>query len=77
MSRKTKRVSRRSKTHKKHKIHKKHKTRTKRHLNRKRRKILIQGLPLFSKPINDKSNQIIISYDTKASGNMIPGLRNM
>jgi len=74
MSRKTKRVSRRSKSHGKNKSHGKH---TLRHLNRKGRKILIQGLPLFSKPINDKSKQIIISYDTKASGNMIPGLRNM
>jgi hypothetical protein len=75
MSRKTKRVSRKKNMSKKHKKH------TIRHLYRKRRQILSipgsQGLPLFSKPVNKKSNRIVINNNTMVSGNMIPGLRNM
>lgn len=75
MSRKTKRVSRKKNTSKKHKKY------TRRHLYIKRRQILSipgsQGLPLFSKPVNKKSNRIVINNNTRVSGNMIPGLRNM
>jgi hypothetical protein len=75
MSRKTKRVSRKKNRSKKHKKY------TRRHLYRKRRQILSipgsQGLPLFSKPVNKKSNRILINNNTMVSGNMIPGLRNM
>ena len=81
MSKKTRRTHKRHikkyRTHKKHVTHKRH---TRRHLYRKRREIVTlpgsKGMPLFSAPINNKPNKIMVN-SKRESGNMIPGLRNM
>jgi hypothetical protein len=82
MSKKTRKIHKRHvKRHRMHKRNRTQKRHTRRHLYRKRRQILSipgsQGLPLFSKPVNKKSNRILINNNTMVSGNMIPGLRNM
>ncbi len=50
------------------------------HLYRKRRDILVlpgsKGIPLFSLPIHNKPNIIMVN-NRMESGNMIPGLRTM
>jgi hypothetical protein len=80
MSRKTRRSHKSNKRHRTHKKHVTHKRHTRRHLYRKRREIVTvpgsKGMPLFSEPINNKSNKIMVN-SKRESGNMIPGLRNM
>ena len=64
------------------KISKRHKRRQKgtHRLYRKRRDILTlpdsKGIPLFSAPIHNKPNKIMVN-SKRESGNMIHGLRNM
>lgn len=83
MSKKTQRRHKRHRTYKKHRIHKKHKTHrrhTRRYLYRKNRQIFnipgSQGVPLFSVPEKNNLQKILINQ-SKQSGNMIIGLRNM
>lgn len=81
MSKKTRRTHKRhTKRHRTHKKHVSHKRHTRRHLYRKRREIVTlpgsKGMPLFSIPINNKPNKIMVN-SKRESGNMIPGLRNM
>ena len=74
MGKKTRKISKRHR-----KTHKRRQKGTHR-LYRKRRDILTlpgsKGIPLFSAPIHNKPNKIMVN-SKRESGNMIQGLRNM
>jgi|LakMenEpi03Aug12_release.lakeMendotaPanAssembly.Ray.scaffolds.fasta_scaffold883376_2 hypothetical protein len=90
MSKKTRRIRKshikrhrtykKHRTHKRERTHKRHRTHNRHHSYRKRREIVTvpgsKGIPLFSAPINNKLNKIMVNSEME-SGNMIPGLRNM
>jgi hypothetical protein len=74
MSKKTRSVHKRDKPNKKHKN-------TRRKIYRKSRRSLTfpgsKSILLFTVPEQKETQKIMINQDSKQSGNMIPGLRNM